>query len=880
LLVLAACATTQPAGGPPPSAAPATPPAKLAPEEKHLKDLKQLSFGGENAEAYWSFDGTRLSLQAHKDGEQCDRIFTMRVFDDPPTPKPVSSGLGATTCSHFLPGDTEVIYASTHLASPQCPPRPDMSQGYVWALYDSYDIFRAQADGSNLRQLTHEKGYDAEGTVCARDGSIVFTSTRDGDIELYRMDADGKNVKRLTFEPGYDGGAFFNADCSKIVWRASRPKPGKELDDFRALLGKGLVRPTQLELYVMNADGSDQRQVTYLGSASFAPFWFPKQDRIIFASNYPDPRGREFDLWALNADGTGLERITYAKGFDGFPMFSPDGQWLAFSSNRATAEGRHDTNVFIARWVPGETPVDDPAQKIKTDVEWLADPAREGRGLGTKGLEAAGAYLEERFKALGLATERDPFQAVTALKVNPSTSLKIGKDVVKDVVPMGFSAQGKAKGALALAGWGIADGDFKDVKGKIAVVKRFTPPEVTDTVEQRKLGDLRHKAFLAREHGAVALLIYDDVEQNEAPLPSLQVEGTTGDAGIPVLVVKRAAMKNLKTTAELNVTLDAEKTEAFNVVATFKAQGATLPPLIIGAHYDHLGYGGRDSLAPGTHAVHPGADDNASGTATVLEIARALTQEPLKRDVIFIAFSGEEAGVLGSAHFVATHKDLLRIGAIMLNLDMVGRMRGNALDVLGTETADEWKGLVDAACARATVKCNESGDGYGPSDHTPFYTAGLPVLHFFTGAHSDYHKPSDTPEKLTYSGAARVAYVITELALALQDKTLTYKKLSATPRGDMRSFGASLGTVPDYGGPPNGIKGVLLQDVRPGGGADKGGLKRGDILIKLGTHAIGSVEDLMYVLQASKPGETVTAVVLREGKEVPLEVTFQEGRHH
>jgi Tol biopolymer transport system component len=874
LLVLAACATAPPA----PTPQPAAPPARLLPEEKHLKDLKQLTFGGENAEAYWSFDGTRLSYQARSEGQSCDRIYTMRVFDDPPTPKPVSTGFGATTCSHFFPNDTELLYASTHLASQECPPRPDMSQGYVWALYDSYDIFKAQADGSNLRQLTHEKGYDAEGTVCGKDGSIVFTSTRDGDIDLYRMDNDGQNVRRLTFEPGYDGGAFFNADCTKIVWRASRPKPGKELDDFRALLGKGLVRPTQLELYVMNADGSDQRQVTYLGSASFAPFWYPHQDRIIFSSNYPDPRGREFDLWAVNADGTGLERITYAKGFDGFPMFSPDGQWLAFSSNRATAEGRHDTNVFIARWVPGEAPVDDPAQKIKTDVFWLASPERDGRGLGTKGLEAAGAYIEERYKSLGLSVERDPFTAVTGLRVGAATSLKIGKDVVKDFVPLGFSAQGKAKGALVQCGYGLIDADFKDAKGKIAVVKRFTPPDITDTEEQRRLGDMRHKAFLAREHGALALLIVDTAEQ-EAPLPSLQPEGTTGDAGLPVLAVKKAALeKKDKAVVELNVALDTDKTEAFNVVATKKAANPTQPPLYIGAHYDHLGFGGQYSLAPSSHDAHVGADDNASGAATVMEIARALKDKPLTRDVVFIAFSGEEAGVLGSSHFVAAHKDLR---GVMLNLDMVGRMRGNTLTVLGSQSAEEWTPLIEAACEGARVRCTTSGDGYGPSDQMPFYTAGLPVLHFFTGAHSDYHKPSDTPDKLTYSGAARVAQVVEALAVALQDKALTYKKVPApAPRGDVRSFGASLGTVPDYGGPPNGIKGVLLQDVRPGGGADKGGLKRGDILIKLGTHAIGSVEDLMYVLQASKPGETVTAVALRDGKEVPLEVTFQEGRRH
>jgi Tol biopolymer transport system component len=942
---LSACATTQTGEK---AESLKAPPARLWPEEKHLADLKQLTFGGENAEAYWSFDGTRLSYQAHGDGESCDRIFTLRVFDDPLTPKPVSTGLGATTCSHFLPSDTELIYASTHLGGAECPPKPDMSQGYVWALYDTYDIFRAQADGSRLTQLTTTKGYDAEGTVCSKDGSIVFTSVRDGDIELYRMDSDGKNVKRLTFEPGYDGGAFFNADCTKIVWRASRPKPGKELDEFHGLLAKGLVRPTKLELYVMNADGSDQRQITYLDSASFAPFWVPGEDRIVFSSNYPNPRGREFDIWAVNADGTGLERITSAPGFDGFPMFSPDGKWLAFSSNRATAEGRHDTNVFIARWVKGPPPPDaSAAARIKADVSWLADAAREGRGIGSKGLEAAGEYLEEAFKGLKLepygdaGSYREKFPVVTGVKAGAATSLTLGKEKLDavDLQPLGFSAQGKVKGPLVLVGYGLFEpelgfDDYKglDVKGKVVVVRRFTPDHpMLDTPEkQRRAGDLRRKAFIAREKGAAALVVVDwpalaagggaDPHGGAAPaptgapaaaaekgtgapkagavglpaearFPSLQPEGTTGDAGLPVVIVKRKALEKLWPTlekpkgaapvAELQVALELEKAEAFNVVARLPAKAASKPPLVIGAHYDHLGLGGVNSLAPDRSEPHLGADDNASGVAVLLELARKLSAAPdaLKRDVVFAAFSAEETGVLGSAYLSSTRKELVAPGGAMLNLDMVGRMRGNTLTALGNESAEEWKDLIERACDAAKVRCSMSGDGYGPSDQMPFYTAGIPVLHFFTGAHSDYHKPSDSADKLTYSGAAQVAEVAAHVALALQDQALTYRKAAApAPRGDARSFGASLGTVPDYGGPPNGLKGVLLQDVRPGGGAELGGMRRGDVLLRLGAHQIGSVEDLMFVLQSSKPGETVRAVVMREGKEVPLEVTFQEGR--
>jgi Tol biopolymer transport system component len=335
-----------------------TPPGRdlALPAETHLANLRQLTFGGENAEAYWSWAGDQLILQARPPEAGCDRIFRLPLTGDGHAAAsgmvPVSSGRGATTCSFFLPGDKQVIFASTEAGGAACPPRPDHSMGYVWALYPAYDIYRANVDGSGAHRLTTTPGYDAEGTVCGKDGSIVFTSVRDGDIDLYRMDADGKNVRRLTNEVGYDGGAVFDATCEHIVWRASRPKPGKELDDYKQLLAQNLVRPSKLELYVADADGREPHQVTYLNAASFGPAFAPGGKRIIFASNVGDPRGREFDLWAIDVAGTRLERITAAPGFDGFPLFSPDGTRLAFASNRATAPGAHDTNVFVADWKP------------------------------------------------------------------------------------------------------------------------------------------------------------------------------------------------------------------------------------------------------------------------------------------------------------------------------------------------------------------------------------------------------------------------------------------------------------------------------------------------------------------------------------------------
>ncbi len=315
-------------------------------QERHLTNIRQLTNGGENAEAYFSFDGTRLIFQSTREGVPCDQIFTMKV--DGSDSKRVSNGDGRTTCGYFLPGNAQIVYASTHAAARECPARPDFSRGYVWPIYDSYEIYKANADGSGITPLTRSAGYDAEATV-APDGLITFTSVRDGDMEIYTMKSDGSDVRRLTNRPGPDGGPFFSHDGSKIVFRGRSLSAGQELDDYRALLKEGLWRPTELELFVMNRDGSELRQLTTLGGANFAPSWHPDGKRIIFASNMHDPRGRDFDLYLINVDGTGLERVTYNETFDGFPMFSPDGRHLVFASNRnAKAEG--ETNVFIADW--------------------------------------------------------------------------------------------------------------------------------------------------------------------------------------------------------------------------------------------------------------------------------------------------------------------------------------------------------------------------------------------------------------------------------------------------------------------------------------------------------------------------------------------------
>jgi Tol biopolymer transport system component len=934
LLTTACAATPEPKPAPAARTSPSgSQPALVKPEpgEAHFGMLRQLTFEGENAEAYWSGDGRSLSYQAKLPGHDCDRIYTMNVASGNADSVLVSSGAGATTCAHYLPGDREILYASTHLGGAACPPKPDHSKGYVWPLHPAYDIFRVGVDGQNLIRLTETPGYDAEGTVCRKDGTILFTSVRDGDLDLYRMDRDGKNVARLTSAPGYDGGAFFNADCTRIVWRASRPKPGPELDAYKAHLAENLVRPTKLEIYVANADGSEPVQVTYLDAASFAPFFHPSGKRILFSSNYGDPKGREFDIWAVDDSGARLERITYARGFDGFPMFSPDGKTLAFSSNRRSEPGSHDTHVFLAPWREGSvaTTVHTTADRVIADIRYLADPAREGRGLGQAGLAAAGEYIEQRFRALGVKpagdgdTFRQAFSVSTALALAPASRVVLDGRLLGagDFAPLGFSpSKSDVAAALVLAGHGIVDkakkhDDYRGIaaRGKIVVVRRFVPDtsDFEKTEDQRRFGDLRYKVWLAKERGARGVIVVDDPlppasaaadwkPPPEAALPSLSPEGY-GDAGIPVLVVKRDVFrpvldqlaKKQPARAELKLELTSVQASAFNVVGRIPAGVETAKrrpgTIVIGAHYDHLGLGGRHSLAPHQEEPHVGADDNASGVAGVLEIARLLSarQTELERDVLVLGFSGEESGLLGSSHFVKA-AEAGKVPALppkstfaMLNLDMIGRLRENKLAVLGGETAAEWPELLKDPCALTRVECSVTPDGgYGPSDQMSFFLAGVPVLHFFTGAHADYHKPSDTADKVNAAGAGQIAVLVSELTLRLsrQPKALTFNPgaKSQPPGGDLRSFNASLGTIPDYAGPGPGKSGVLIGGVRPGGAADRAGIRRGDLLVRLGRHEIASIEDFMFVLNASKPGETTKAAVVRNGKKIELDVTFQE----
>ncbi|MEZ6038196.1 MAG: hypothetical protein R3F29_11985 [Planctomycetota bacterium] len=333
-------------------------PVDPLPGETHLKNVRQLTFDGENAEAYWSNDGTRLVFQRKASTQDADQIYVLDLRTG--ATERISTGTGRTTCAYFTKGDQRIVFASTHHTGDAPPVVKMTGRGYQWAVHREFDVFSTDLHGGDMRQLTKTPGYDAEATLCPQTGQIVFTSVRDGDLELYLMNDDGSDVRRVTNRRGYDGGAFFSHDGKKLVLRSAYPQSDKEADEDVELLGQQIVRPSHMEITVCNLDGSDFHQVTKNGAANFAPYWLPDDKRIIFSSNFrglekmretgDHTQARNFDLFLVNEDGTGIEQVTTCPEFDSFPMFSPCGRYLVFASNRYGAK-QGETNIFVAEWV-------------------------------------------------------------------------------------------------------------------------------------------------------------------------------------------------------------------------------------------------------------------------------------------------------------------------------------------------------------------------------------------------------------------------------------------------------------------------------------------------------------------------------------------------
>ena len=719
-------------------------------QEKNLKNIQKLTFGGDNAEAYFSPDGKMLTMQVNnpKMGMLCDQIYLLDLQNMPYATeklKPISTGKGRTTCSYFMPDGKHIIYASTHAANDACPLPPKPHDGkYLWAVYPEFDIYMADLDGKIVKQLTNSPGYDAEAVVSPDGKKIAFTSTRSGDLELWTMDIDGTNVKQVTNGLGYDGGSFFSHDSKKLVFRSSRPITNTSIADYKELLNENVVAPTEMEIYTCNVDGTDVKQITHLGKANWAPFFHPSDKKIIFSSNHHSTRGYDFQLYMIDIDGTNLKQITYESEFNAFPMFSPDGKKIVFSSNRQQSAAR-ETNVFIADWIDADEAESAKSTEIKKAITYLSSDDLKGRLTGSLEEKIASNYLISELKKLNIKpySEKSYIQKFDyKVKVNPKDSTELKINTGRNII-----------------------------------------------------GYLDNKAT---------------------------------------------------------------KT------------------IIIGGHYDHLGLNEHhhSTKTNSDGEIHNGADDNASGVAGVLELARMLSQNKTVENAnfIFALFSGEEDGLIGSKKMAETVKTLYPNVTAMINMDMIGRLNDKKeLTVGGVGTSPEFSKMVERLKpAGFNITLDESG--VGPSDHTSFYLKDIPVLFLFSGTHNDYHKPSDDEDKINYKGETSIvdyAFRIVNEISEMDKIEFTKTKVNA---GKTRpKYKVTLGIMPDYTDHGDGLHVDGVTEDRP---AQKAGILEGDIITKIGTCQIKEVYSYMECLAKINAGDELDVVFIRNGETKTTKVKF------
>ena len=945
-----------------------------AAEPQFLSNIRQLTYDGKRAgEGYFSEDGNALIFQSEREP---DNPFYQIYFLDLLTGDThrVSSGIGKTTCAFFRPGTDEVLYASTHhdvfAKGKQEEELKFRASGkerrYSWDYDEAMDIFSANRDGRNLTQLTDAPGYDAEASYSPNGERIVFCSLRDAypksqlspkelkqlEVdpayfgEIYIMNADGSNQTRLTDAPGYDGGPFFTPDGQHIVWRHFTPDG------------------SQADIYTMQIDGSNIQRLTDFDSMSWAPYFHPSGAYVIFASNKLG--FSNFELYIVDASGRHEPiRVTSTDGFDGLPVFSPDGNRLCWTSNRNSqavsqlylAEWNHEAALAAITAAPkrqnslvhtiGERVLDPKSSNkisIRQHIEFLADDALEGRMTGSEGAQRAAEHIATQFEALNLkpiVDEQNYFQtfAFTSGRriIAEENQFHITRQmhgaeqvmafsVEQDFQPLSFSRNGVVEGEVVFVGYGLTvPGELGegydayaglDVQDKIVVAFRYVPEAVEPERRQQlnRYAGLRYKAMQAREHGAKAFLVVAGPNSpNAGKLIPLDFDSSLADSGIVAASISDTVANTLfapsgKDLKEIQSGLDVEnphfvgqfplpdvkvkivvsvekvkKTDQ-NVVALLRPSESidNTEYVIVGAHYDHIGYGEIGSLArKGEEGqIHNGADDNASGTAVVLELAATLSEayaehpEKFRRGIIFALWSGEELGLIGSTHFVNNPVLPLEKVAAYLNFDMVGRLRDNKLILQGVGSSSVWTKLIEKRNIPIGFNLTLQADPYLPTDVTAFYPKEVPVLSFFTGGHEDYNRPTDDIETLNYDGLARISKlahgIVLDLISATERPEYVRVERSQSEGGSRDTLRAYLGTIPDYTTEGTGVK---LSGVRAGGPADKAGLTGGDIIVEFGGQEITNIYDYTYALDAVKIGEPVEAVVLRDGKRVKLTIT-------
>ncbi len=957
---LAACAA-------PPEAEQGAPAA-----EPLLAHVRQLTFAGRRSgEGYFDATGRRLVFQSEREpGNPFYQIYLLELESG--DLRRVSTGTGKTTCAWVHPGGRRVLFASTH-HDPDARAKQEAelearatggARRYAWDFDPEYELWERDLDTGALRRLTHAPGYDAEGAWSPDGRFVVFASNRHAyaapealapeerarfasdpsvALDLYRLEVATGRVERLTQSPGYDGGPFFSADGRRIVWRRFAP------DGATA------------EIYTMPTAGGPERQLTRLGALSWAPFFHPSGDYVVFATNLHGHAN--FELYLVDAEGISEPvRVTDTDGFDGLPVFAPDGRRLAWTSTRGPGGA---SQLFLARWndagarralglpptdralpasaapaTPDEIDVDD----LRRYVGRLTAREMEGRATGTEGERRATAYVAEVFQSLRLEPAGDDggwfqaFEFTAGVSLAPGNRLAIEKPsglpevLPVDVAwrPLGFSRTGETPSSrVVFAGYGIVapadDGvDAYDSYGELDVrdawvlVLRYAPEQVPEAARRHwsRYASLRHKAMLARDRGALGILVAAGpgaaVREELVPLrldgsaasSSLFALSMTNDAGAALLAPSGRSLAELETALDggaqlegfelpgvalaARVALLQERRGGRNVLGRLPgAGGREVGALVIGAHVDHLGRGGGgNSLARGAERerVHPGADDNASGVAALLEIAAELTAAHRRgdfvpaRDVLFAAWSGEELGLLGAEHFVrglagGHGSDVSDAVAAYLNLDMVGRLR-ERLVVQGVGSSDAWPETLERVATPLELPLRPQDETYLPTDATAFYLRRVPFLSFFTGAHAEYHTPDDTAEKLDYAGLERVSGLVARLAADLARRPEAPAYVSQEPprgAGSRAGLRASLGTIPDY--VETEQPGLVLSGVVAGGPAEQAGLRAGDRVVELAGRSIESIYDYTYAIEGLAIGVEVEVVVIRAGERLPLRIT-------
>ncbi|MEW8412707.1 MAG: M20/M25/M40 family metallo-hydrolase [Candidatus Thiodiazotropha sp.] len=939
-------------------------------EARLLSNVRQLTFEGRRAgEGYFSADGGSMIFQSERD--HANPFYQIYLMDlETGDVEQVSPGHGKTTCAWIHPSRDKVLYASTH-EDPEA--RDKMQQEldfrasgkqrrYSWDYDPNFDIYEQVLTSGARKNLTQTPGYDAEAAYSPDGGQIVFASNRRayaGEMseeekkifehdksfmmDLYLMNADGSGLRRLTDSPGYDGGPFFSFDGARITWRRfSR-------DGSRA------------EIYTMELASGEERQLTRMGVMSWAPFFHPSGDYLIFASNREG--FANFELFLVDAQGKGEPvRVTTTDGFDGLPVFSPDGGRLSWTSNRGAGK---TSQIFLADWNDSEARrllgLDDreqgddslaataelatttaaiSSQDLRQHVTRLSSDEMEGRLTGSGGELRAGRYIASVFRRLGLQPAGDDgyfqsFSFTAGAKLGDGNRLDLrglsqprSPILEQDWLPLAISRSGRIDPApIVFAGYGIeAPGLDKvpdydaygglEVEGKWVMLFRFQPESVPPEWRRHLLhySDLAYKASVAKRRGAIGLiLVTGPGAAAKQQLIELELEAKSASSSIAAISISDDLASRIlavadKELAALQQQLDSgepaqgfaipgvelsadlailrEKGLGRNVIARLSADPPSArAPVILGAHLDHLGRGeisGSLAREDERGRIHPGADDNASGVAALLESAEYLADLKRsgklgsKRDILFAAWSGEELGTLGSNRFVDQFAggDMLhdKVSAY-LNMDMVGHLR-EKLYLQGTGSSNSWSREIERRNVPVGLAIATKVDPYLPTDSTPFYMKGVPVLNAFTGAHEDYSSPRDRADQLNYQGMQKIARLMAGITRSLArseaepDYIEVTRKQSGLSRKHLRAY---LGTIPAYGQDEE-TKGVKLQGAVKGGPAEKAGIQNGDLLIGLAGVEVETIHDFMNALGGLKPGEETEMIVIRRGKQLTLRV--------